>query len=90
MKMFSPIRLFVFGIAVYALSVFFEAGRLISSSQSLVYIPMIIFSVLALVSSLFVIGYWIYTEEKEKNNLANEFAPYEYIYRVLSMRKMQK
>ena len=55
MKMFSPIRLFVFGIAVYALSVFFEAGRLISSSQSLVYIPMIIFSVLTLIASLFTI-----------------------------------
>lgn len=90
MKMFSPIRLFVFGIAVYALSVFFEAGRLISSSQSLAFIPMTIFSILALISSLFIMGYWIYAEEKEKNNLANEFAPYEYIYRVLSVRKMQK
>lgn len=90
MKMFSPIRLFVFGIAVYALSVFFEAGRLMSSSESLSFIPMIIFSVFALLSSLFIMGYWIYIEEKEKNNLANEFAPYEYIHRFISVRKMQK
>ena len=90
MKMFSPIRLFVFVIAVYALSVFFEAGRLISTAQSFMYIPMSILAVLVLAFSLFIIGYWIYADEKEKNNLAKEFSPYEYIYKFFSMRKIQK
>ena len=85
MKKFNPIRLFVFFVAVIALSKFFEAGRLIAETQTFTYIGISIFSLLVFTIVLLVMGYWIYTEEKEKNNLKHEFKLYEWVYRKLSV-----
>ncbi len=89
-KNFNLFRFFIFCIATYTLSLFFEAGRLISSSQTLEYIPLSVLSLVMLFGCLFIIGYWIYAEEKEKNNLSKSFAPYEWLYKALSMRKEGK
>jgi ammonia channel protein AmtB len=74
-------RIIVFSTATYALAMFFESGRMIAADQTFKYIPMSVFSLFLLALSLFIIGYWIYFEEKEKNNLGKEFGPYEWIRR---------
>ena len=34
---------------------------------------------------LFVLGYWVYVDEKEKNNLRVKFSLYEWLYKKLSV-----
>ena len=71
----SAIRLAVFVISVIALSKFFEAGSLS------------IFSLLIFTLTLLVMGYWIYAEEKEKNNLRIKFGLYEWFYKKKGIQK---
>lgn len=87
MKMFHPIRLIVFCLAVYFLSVFFEAGRLISYEMTFEHLPMSVFSLIATGLCLFLIGYWVYEDEKIKNNIRVKFLPYEMIYKKFGMEK---
>ncbi len=87
MKKINIIRVIVFCVATYSLAMFFEAGRLISSDLTLKFIPMSFLSILAFIISMFVIGYWVYVEEKEKNNLAKQFGPYESVYKFFKLRK---
>lgn len=84
MKMLKPIRLLVFFIATIALAKFFEAGRLIANEQTFNHVPLSFFSLLTLVLSFFVLGYWIYEDEKKKNNLRINFSLYEWIYKKLN------
>lgn len=81
MKFFHPIRLFVFVVAVIALANFFEAGRLIADEQTFSNIFMSVSSLFILFSSLLVIGYWIYEEEKDRNNIKIKFGFYEWLYK---------
>lgn len=81
MKMLKPIRLLVFFIATIALAKFFEAGRLIANEQSFTHLTHSIISLLFFVLSLFVLGYWVYEDEKKKNNLKIKFGLYEWIYK---------
>jgi len=80
-KKLNIARIIVFCTATYALAMFFESGRMIADDQTFKHIPMSVFSLFLLALSLFIIGYWIYFEEKEKNNLSKEFSPYEWIRR---------
>ena len=73
MKRFNLIRLSVFCLAVYSLSVFFEAGRLIAFERTFAHIGMSLFSGVVFVLSLLSIGYWVYEEEKQKKNLRIKF-----------------
>jgi len=84
MKMLKPVRLLVFFIATIALAKFFEAGRLIANERTFTYLPMSLFSLFAFLFSLFILGYWVYIDEKEKNNLRIKFGPYEWLYRKLT------
>jgi hypothetical protein len=81
--MLKPIRLFIFFIATIALAKFFEAGRLIANEQTFAHISMSLFSLLTLAFSFFLLGYWIYEDEKEKNNLRINFKLYEMLYKYL-------
>lgn len=90
MKMLKPIRLLVFFIATIALAKFFEAGRLIANEQTFVHVPVSLFSFSVLAISFFLLGYWIYTDEKEKNNLRIKFGPYEWLYNVIARNKVTK
>ena len=81
MKKINLIRTIVFFVSVIALSKFFEAGRLISSEMTLVHLNTSILSGVVFILSLFFMGYWIYTEEKEKNNLKVTFGLYEWIHK---------
>ena len=87
MKKFNLIRLVVFFVAVIALSKFFEAGRLIAETQTFAHIGMSIFSLLVFTIALLIMGYWIYEEEKGKNNLKHKFGFYEWINERLGMQK---
>ena len=80
MKKINPLRIFVFCVSVYSLSVFFEAGRLIAYERTLAHLGTSVFSGLIFLSSLLVIGYWVYEEEKQKNNLKIKFSLYEWYY----------
>ena len=71
MKKFHLLRLLVVCISVFALSKFFEAGKEIAYCKSIVSFLVFAFTVL-------VMGYWIYKEEKEKNNLRVRFGLYEW------------
>ena len=82
MKTFHPLRLAVFALATIALARFFEAGRLISSEMSFEHLSLSIFSLLVFIFSLLVMGYWVYIDEKEKNNLKNKFGLYEWFYKM--------
>lgn len=84
MKNIKLLRIFVFFVSVVALSRFFEAGRLISSELSVSHIGVSILPLLVFVSTLFFMGYWVYVEEKEKNNLRIKFGLYEWFYEKLS------
>ena len=81
MKKFNPIRLVVFFIAVVALSKFFEAGRLMAEERTFVHFGASVFSLIIFAFTLLIMGYWVYIEEKEKNNLRNKFGIYEWFYR---------
>ena len=81
MKKFNPIRLVVFFIAVVALSKFFETGRLIAEERTFVHFGASVFSLIIFAFTLLIMGYWVYAEEKEKNNLNHKFGIYEWFYR---------
>ena len=83
-------RILIFSIGVYSLSMFFEAGRLIANEQTFQHITTAIFSLLAFSFCLFVMGYWVYVEERAKNNLRVMFGLYEWIYKVSQNRKIRK
>lgn len=89
-KKINIVRLVVFCVATYALAMFFEAGRMIAADQTFKYIPMSIFSIVLFLCSMFIMGYWVYSEEKEKNNLLKEFGPYEWVNKFISVRKHAK
>ena len=80
MKKINLLRILVFCVSVYSLSVFFEAGRLIAYEKTLTHLGTSIFSGLVFVLSLLVIGFWVYSEEKQKNNLKIKFGLYEWFY----------
>lgn len=80
MKMFYPIRLVVFIIATISLANFFEAGRIISAEKTFSHVPLSVASFLIFVLALLLMGYWVYAEEKEKNNLKVKFGLYEWFY----------
>ena len=80
MKKFNLIRLLVFCLSVYSLSVFFEAGRLIAFERTFEHFAMSVVSGIVFVLSLLFIGYWVYEEEKQKNNLKIKFGLYEWYY----------
>lgn len=86
MKNFKPDRFIVFCLAVYALSVFFEAGRLIAFEKTFEHVSMSIFSFLGCVASLLLLGYWIYEDEKDKNNVRMTFGLYEWMYKRLKSK----
>lgn len=81
MKNFKLHRLIVFLLATIALANFFEAGRLISNEMTFAHVSTSIFSLLLFIFSLFLLGYWIYADEKEKNNLRIKFGIYEWLYK---------
>ena len=89
-KYLSIDRVITFCIGVYAMSVFFEAGRLIASERTFQHFVVSIFSLFVLTVCLFVMGYWVYSEEKEKNNLKVKFALYEWVYKISQARKLRK
>ena len=80
MKKFNLIRLLVFCLSVYSLSVFFEAGRLIAFEKTFTHLGMSILAGLVFTFSLLLIGFWVYEEEKQKNNLRVKFGLYEWYY----------
>lgn len=82
MKKINLIRIFTFCISVYSLSVFFEAGRLIAYEKTLSHLGISVFSGLVFVTSLLFIGFWVYEEEKQKNNLRIKFGLYEWFYNL--------
>ena len=86
MKKFQPIRMLIFFVSVFALSKFFEAGRIIAEEKTFSSIGFSLFSGLVFVLSLLMMGYWVYAEEKEKGNLKHTFGLYEWFYR----RRLQK
>jgi len=81
MKIFYPNRLIVFIIATISLANFFEAGRIISTEKTFSHVPFSVISLLIFVLALLVMGYWVYSEEKEKNNLKIKFGLYEWFYK---------
>ena len=82
MKTFHSLRLAVFALATIALAKFFEAGRLISSEMTFGYLPHSIIAFLVFIFALLALGYWIYIDEKEKNNLKHKFGLYEWFYKM--------
>ena len=90
MKKINLLRIFVFCVSVYSLSVFFEAGRLIAYERTLNHLGMSIFSGLVFVLSLLLIGFWVYKEEKEKNNLKIKFGLYEWFYDLVIARRLKE
>ena len=81
MKKFNLIRFIVFGVATVSLAKFFEAGRLISSEMTFEHLSHSAFFLFSFFFSLLILGYWIYADEKEKNNLKYKFGLYEWIYK---------
>ena len=90
MKNLKPSRLVIFIVAVLALAKFFEAGRLIASDPTLAHIGFSVISGFIFLYALLVMGYWIYEEEKEKNNLKTKFKLYEWVYSKKLELKSQK
>lgn len=80
MKKINLPRIFVFCVSVYSLSIFFEAGRLLAYEKTFTHLGASIFSGFIFVLSLLIIGFWVYREEKEKNNLKVKFGLYEWFY----------
>ena len=87
MKKMNLIRIIIFCISVYSLSVFFEAGRLLAYEKTFVHLGISIFSGLVFVLSLLLIGFWVYEEEKQKNNLRIKFGLYEWFYEKRGEKK---
>ncbi len=87
MKKINLARSIVFCLSVYSLSVFFEAGRLIAYEKTLTHLWTSIFSGFVFVLSLLLIGFWVYEEEKQKNNLKIKFGLYEWFYNKRSKLK---
>jgi hypothetical protein len=83
MKNFKPHRLVIFVVATVALANFFEAGRLISSEMTFRHVSTSVLSLLLFIFALFVLGYWVYSDEKGKNNLRVKFGMYEWLYKKL-------
>ena len=90
MKKINIARIVLFCIATYSLSVFFEAGRLLAYEKLVIHLGTSIFSGLIFLFSLLVIGFWVYKEEKEKNNLRIKFGLYEWFYNSFVMEKTKK
>lgn len=69
----------VFIIAVMSLSEFFGGHKYLNgdSTKAMIMIPA---SMLVFLLCIFYLGYQVYKEEKEKNNLKLSFAPFEFIY----------
>ena len=86
MKKFHPIRLVAFIVATVALSKFFEAGRMISSEMTFKHLSNSVFSLLVFIFALLILGYWIYADEKEKNNLKHKFGLFEWFYNFRSRK----
>ena len=86
MKKFNLIRFIVFAVVTIALAKFFEGGRLISSEMTFEHLSLSVISLLTFIVSLFILGYWIYVDEKEKNNLKHTFGLYEWLYKRKSQR----
>ncbi len=86
-KYLNPLRLIIFCIAVYALSVFFEAGRLLANERAFQHIGASVISFIAFTLCLLIIGYWVYIEEKERNNLKIKFGLYEWLHKLLQTGK---
>src|SRR3989338_5241213 len=87
MKKLSFVRLFVFAVSTVSLASFFEAGRKITSEQTFAYVLSSLGSLFIFLFSLLILGYWVYSEEKEKNNLKIRFGLYEWIYeKFIEMR----
>ena len=84
MKKLSLIRLFVFVVSTVSLAAFFEAGRKIASEQTFAHVFSSVGSLFVFLLSVFILGYWVYSEEKEKNNLKFKFGLYEWIYERFS------
>ncbi len=80
MKKFSLVRLFIFVVCTVSLAAFFEAGRKIAHEQTFSHVIYSVGSLLVFLLSLLILGYWVYSEEKEKNNLKIRFGLYEWIY----------
>ena len=85
--MFKPHRLIVFLISTIALANFFEAGRVIASEGTFLHVSMSLISGLIVLFTLFILGYWIYEDEKEKGNLKHTFGLYEWMYRLRGQKK---
>ena len=84
MKKLSLIRLFVFAVSTVSLAAFFEAGRKIASEQTFTHVFSSVGSLFVFLLSVFILGYWVYAEEKEKNNLKIKFGLYEWIHERFS------
>ena len=84
MKKFSLVRLFVFVVSTVSLAAFFEAGRKIASEQTFSHVIYSTGSLFIFLFSLLILGYWVYSEEKEKNNLKIKFGLYEWIHERFS------
>jgi len=89
MKKFSLIRFLVFIASTVSLAAFFEAGRKMAQSFSFVPLLSSIVSFIIVVLSILALGYWIYAEEKEKNNLRIQFGLYEWIYEQLVIARSE-
>ena len=87
MKKINLTKIIVFCLSVYSLSLFFESGRLIAYERTLAHLGVSIFSGLVFVLSLLVTGYWVYEEEKQKNNLRIKFGLYEWFYEKRGEKK---
>ena len=81
MKRINLVRALIFIVSVFSLSYFFESGRVIADEQTFshLWIAMVAGGIFFI--SLLVMGYGIYVEEKEKNNLKIKFRLYEWIYK---------
>ena len=82
MKKFNLIRALIFIVSIFSLSSFFEAGRIIANEQTLSHLWTVVLSGIIFLLSLFIMGYWVYAEEKEKNNLKVNFKLFEWIYKA--------
>ena len=85
-KKLNILRIIIFCASTYALSVFFEAGRLIANERTFNSIGLSILSGLFFVLTLLIMGFWIYKEEKEKNNLKIKFGLYEWVDCVIARK----
>lgn len=90
MKKINLIRLFVFLVGTFALAKFFEAGRIIAYEKTFTHLGTSIFSLLVFLFTLLIMGYWIYKEEKEKNNLRIKFGLYEWMCKKFSATNIKR